>query len=356
MELQPYKTFLLDDNTTQESGYIQVFTINDTTRFTFCNKAGHSNRILIYDIDKGTVMDSIPLYREGPDGIGPNIEGYCIHTMDSVYLYDYWQYRLIRINRKGKILERINMGTQFLVPSNNCIIPPAPFPGSDAPVRLVNGNIILSGMNGNMDACEHPTCMSAALYNLKDSTLRFINPYPEIYGNHKKLSESWGAFSYRKVCYDVNNRNEKVTSFPADDHITVYDMFSGESRRFFAGYSAKDRIYPMKNMGDIKSEHTQYLEQTQYSGIFYDKYRDLYYRLVVHPQYEYDLNDRDNTWSKRLSVIILDSRFDKVGEYDIKERSDRYSNTFVSEKGLHIRVLSDNDDYMKFITLTPVKL
>jgi hypothetical protein len=40
----------------------------------------------------------------------------------------------------------------------------------------------------------------------------------------------------------------------------------------------------------------------------------------------------------------------------MKEKTGMSRNVFVSEEGLHIQILSDNDDYMKFITLKPVKL
>jgi hypothetical protein len=353
MELQPRKRFLLDENTTQETNYIQKFTINDTVRFTMYNPARRN--ILVYDITAGTIVDSIPLYADGPNNIGTNIIGYCICTMDSVYLYDYWQYNLIQVNRRGEIVRRINLSEQLLQPSEDCIIPASPYPRTDAPVRMTkDGQIILQGMSGKTGECAQPVCMSTALYSLADGTVRFANPYPEVYGDHKKIIESWGVFSYREIFYDLNHRDEMIVSFPADDHIAVYDVSSGNTRRFFAGYSAEDRIIPLQGTSRA-ADLIHYMEQTQYVGVFFDPYRDLYYRLVVHPVYDYDMNDR-NTWKKKISVVILDSRFNKVGEYDLEESTDRSSRTFVSEEGLNIGVVSEDDDYLEFITLKPVKL
>ena len=145
-----------------------------------------------------------------------------------------------------------------------------------------------------------------------------------------------------------------IVSFPADDHIYIYDISSGNTKTFFAGHSSKDRISPL-TVKTAYGDLLHYLEQTQYVGVFFDKYRNLYYRLVVHPLYEYDVNNR-NTWSKKISVIILDSHFKKVGEYDLEEYTSQCSKTFVSEEGLHINVESEDDDYLKFISLKPVKL
>jgi hypothetical protein len=159
-------------------------------------------------------------------------------------------------------------------------------------------------------------------------------------------------FSYRAVSYDLNNKGEMVLSYPADDHISVYDIDSNTTQRYFAGYSKKDVINQMDNSTD---ELLQYLECTGYGNIHFDPYRNLYYRFVRHPFYDYDINDPE-THVKNMSIVILDSKFNKVGEYDLKEKTMLSRGAFVSEEGLHIQTLSDDDDFMKFITLKPIKL
>jgi hypothetical protein len=352
MELLPYKTFSLDENTTQTTNYVQILDIDDTTRFTMFNPAKYN--ILIYDIASGNVIYEIPLSKEGPDNVGTNIQGYYLSTLDSIYLYDYWQNTFILVDYNGKIINKYNISDKLLQPTEDCVIPPFPYPRCDAPIRMVNDNIILQGMNGRKQECKNPICMTTALYNIKTGSIIFANPYPKIYGDHAEISSSWGAFSYREVFYDINNQNEMIVSFPADDHIYVYDISSGNTKKFFSGYSIKDRISPLykkTKYGDLM----HYLEQTQYVGVFFDKYKNLYYRLVVHPLYNYDVNNK-STWSKKISVIILDSHFNKVGEYDVLEYTNLCSNTFVSEEGLHINVESEDDDYLKFISLKPVNL
>ena len=351
MELLPYKTFLLDYNTTQSTNYIQALNIHDTTRFTMFNPAKYN--ILIYDMTSGNMIYDIQLYKDGPNNVGTNIMGYYMTTIDSIYLYDYWQNTLILVDRKGKIINKINLTDKLFQPTEDCVIPPSPFPRTDAPIRKVKDNIILNGMNGRTGECKNPTCMVTVLYNLKDSSILFANPYPEIYGNHSEITSSWGVFSYREVFYDINDQDEMIVSFPADDHVYIYDISSGITKKFFSGHSSKDHIFPIRK-NTAYGAIVQFLEQTQYVGVFFDKYRNLYYRLIVHPLNDYDVNNR-RTWSKKISVIILNSHFIKVGEYDLEEKTNLCSNTFVSEEGLHINVESEDDDYLKFISLKPVK-
>jgi hypothetical protein len=155
------------------------------------------------------------------------------------------------------------------------------------------------------------------------------------------------------VSYDLNNKGEMVLSYPADDRISVYNIDSNTTSHYFAGYSKKDVISQMND--NSITNLLQYLECTQYGNIHFDSYRNLYYRFVRHPFYDYDINDPE-THVKNLSIVILDSVFNKVGEYDLKEKTRISRGAFVTKEGLHIQTLSDDDDFMKFIVLKPVKL
>ena len=74
-----------------------------------------------------------------------------------------------------------------------------------------------------------------------------------------------------------------------------------------------------------------------YSGIKYDRYRKLYYRLAVHP---IDLvnvqNQRNHLKDKQLSVIVLDENFKIVGETLLPTKRHLYTTWFVGEAGLYI--------------------
>lgn len=141
-----------------------------------------------------------------------------------------------------------------------------------------------------------------------------------------------------------------IVSFPASDDISVYNIKDDSYQIFFAGYSSETDITSL-SLGSSQTDlHRQYLEQYQYAGILYDKYHDLYYRLVMLPTFDYDLRI-PNTQYKELAIIILNSSFKKVGEYKLGKAGYKYRNVFVTKAGLYINVPSDDDDYLKFITL-----
>jgi hypothetical protein len=354
MQVMPYKTFAMDDNTSQTSAYFQLFTIDDTLRFTMYSNTAVRKNILIFDLSTGKVVDSVRLHKEGPNAIYNNVVAYYIRNMDSIYMYDYWQHTFILVNRKGEIVNRINLSEKFLAENSPEVTPSSPYPCMDMPIHRINNTFILQGMTQKVtDMKKVPTV--TALCNLSDTavSVRFVNSYPDIYGNIKNLFKHWGVFSYLMVSYDLNNKGEMVLSYHADDHISVYDIDSNTTRRYFAGYSKKDVISQMND--DRISDLLQTMECTQYANIHFDTYLNLYYRFVYHPFYDYDINDRD-TQVQNLSIVILDSEFNKVGEYDLKEKTILGRGAFVTKEGLHIQTLSDDDDFMKFIVLKPIKL
>ena len=69
----------------------------------------------------------------------------------------------------------------------------------------------------------------------------------------------------------------------------------------------------------------------------------MYYRLFCLP-----LKEGNDKWQP-VGLIVLDGDFNYVGEGLFPDDVNlRYSNSFVSKKGLNIQVMTDNDDLMTF--------
>ena len=95
---------------------------------------------------------------------------------------------------------------------------------------------------------------------------------------------------------------------------------------------------------DPEEEIEYFRENTTYANVLYDKYRELYYRIVEKstPMPGVNLSNK----AKKLSVMILSRDFDTLGETDLAESFDagfRYS-AFVSEEGLNIQLLTSEDE------------
>jgi hypothetical protein len=154
MQAMPYKTFDMDENTSQIAEYFQLFTIDDTLRFTMYSNTKVRKNILIFDISTGRVVDSVRLYQEGPHAIHNNIKAYYIQNMDSIYLYDYWQHTFILVNRKGEIVNRINLSEKFLPENNSETVSSSPFPNTSMPIHRINNIFILQGMTQEVNSTK----------------------------------------------------------------------------------------------------------------------------------------------------------------------------------------------------------
>ena len=75
-----------------------------------------------------------------------------------------------------------------------------------------------------------------------------------------------------------------------------------------------------------------------YGGVFYDKYRELYYRIATGGIEEINATflSREIYDSKPISVIILNNKFEKIGETLLPSKTHDPLGVFVGPEGLYI--------------------
>ncbi len=80
-----------------------------------------------------------------------------------------------------------------------------------------------------------------------------------------------------------------------------------------------------------------------YGKIFYDSYKELYYRVVEKPKPEIVVDVPQRT--KPFGIIVLNKNFEKIMEVDFEYGKYVLSNMFVSSKGLNVlnyeKILTD---------------
>lgn len=344
MEMVGEKSFLLDSMTAQTVNYIQL--IGDTSLAIFNSPM---NNICLFDWVTGKEKFKICLHKEGPNAVR-GIRGFHFLSEDSIWLYNEWEKDLYLVDAEGNIKEKRCLGN-LLYPSAKQSYSVSPFPQTNVPFEKVGDVLILQGMNDVITDEVLPAV--TVLYNWTDNKLKVKNPYPSVYKNKNKINEEWNTFAYRETPYTLNDKKEIVSAFPASDSIVIYNIRTDNYTSFFAGYSEETNIKPHDPKSKTDSQRN-YLEQYQYTSILYDAHQGLYYRLVVLPKMDYDLNNTA-TQQKDLAVIILNKKFEKVGEYILEHGRYLYINSFVTPDGLCINVFSEDDDYLKFKILRAVK-
>ncbi|MCL2098223.1 MAG: DUF4221 domain-containing protein [Bacteroidales bacterium] len=343
LTLKKIKEFPLDDKTSYMVESLQ-FTDHDTIQYlSFLNE--HNNAVYFYDHESRLYLKHIPYHREGPDGVG-GIDGYYYINNDSIYLYSYGTQLLYLTNAEGSVLSK-NKIEQY---DNPDIIYPAAKIMNNAPLRKVNRNIIMTGfIAGEPERETTENRPVGIIYNSDTDSVKYVINYPEQYAKY-----NWGGgFTYRQVSYDINGQSMAV-SFYAHHYIVEYSLLTGEIKQHYAGSRLIDEIkplpypkYPTLPRIDVEVGANWYMSSPSYEGVFYDKYKNRYYRIARLPtEIEYELGDRNR---KPTVVIVLDADFNYLGEATLPK--DVVFNpfcSFVSSDGFNIQVITDNEDLLTF--------
>jgi hypothetical protein len=335
------KEFDLDDETSYLTEYMQLIDTDTATYFSFHNK--YSNSIYLYDYDSSRFQRKIQYQKEGNNGVG-DIQGYVYVNEDSIFVYSYWGYTLYLTNSKAAVLSKKRFDD---VLERRDIIYPAPYIQTSTPLKKLGHNIICEGfVSGETDLENTLSRLVGIIYNLEDQTANYVINYPEQYAKY-----NWaGGLTYRNPYFDVDNQSI-IVSFSADHYLLEYSLSTGEQKKHYAGSSSIKEIksypFPKDEPKNLDREFEWYMYNPSYQGVFYDKYKNLYYRIARLPVKEYNKGDNGN--KKPIIIIVLDSELNYLGEVSLPEdKKFEVLNCFVSKDGFNIQVLTDNEDKMTF--------
>lgn len=284
-----------------------------------------NGRILMYNYEKKALINTVNIQCSSPSS-------YTIISKDSIIVIDYNERNLMICDIAGKVLDSYS-----LLPN----IKYAPLPiNKISPIILRRGLVTFWGnMAGEYSDEDVTNRRIMGTLDLQSRDVNYYMPYSDIY------KENWGGGLYRWVYSDYNEVLDLyVISFPADHNIYT---LSGDKRtlnKYCAGsclidatsYLNQSKSIPLDS--DLKIKH--FVENHSYSRILYDKYRNVYYRIAeIKSTYK-----GVPGWQKEISVIILNEKFQIIGETFIggSNLNSRYA-IFVNEKGLHIPQKSSED-------------
>jgi hypothetical protein len=332
------KEFPLDSISIAGVEYMQLVKIDDEEKLTFLNT--YSNAIYFYDVNK-SVLEKIVAFEKNI----PKIQGYNYINDDSIFVYSYGRSTLYIVDNTSKILYETAMYHQ--PSSTEGSILPAPYLQTATPLTLYENKILSIGFVAGESDMELTTDRPVvAMLDIATQTLHHDINYPIQYQKY-----NWdGGLTYRLPYYVLVN-GVMVISFSAHHNLITYDILTGQQKEYYAGSHFIPQIhsYPASKLNRHRSIDgwQWYMETPSYEGIFYDRYRDIYYRIARLPVIEYDADTKYN--NKPVVVIILDSNLNYIGEQalptDIVFNS---MNSFVSEDGFHIQVLTEDEDNMLF--------
>lgn len=173
--------------------------------------------------------------------------------------------------------------------------------------------------------------------------------------NHKDLG-TVGAFGADySCCYDENSF---IYSFIADEDLYVTSSAHKEIVKKKAKSKYVDNVTVFRSKEDnFQKMMKAQCEHASYGKLLYDKYRDVYYRVVYPPfeinDYSGDYLDLYRSGRKSFSIMILDKQLNVVGETSFPPYTYNPNLAFVLEDGLyisssHIKNPEYSDDILHF--------
>ncbi|UAM98042.1 DUF4221 domain-containing protein [Polaribacter litorisediminis] len=325
------KVFILDESSSFNIKSSSFFSnLSNKENFSFLNI--NNNSLVIYE-------DSIPkiikLEVEGANGVG-NLNTFTSHKIlpdNTVALVQSQMGKVFLLSKKGKVLNKFEL---FNINDRKSFYS-FPYNSINNPIIYLDNRLYftesLVKYFGNYK--DVPLVRELSII---DGKTKNIFSLPKVYEEN-----FWGAlFKYNLSISKTTNDQQFLISLPISTNLYKID-FKGNilkeiecKSKFIDNIEPmnNDKLYGNKNIADWKKINSYSLTSSDYNSIIFDKFNKLYYRVVyLRPDLDkYISGDR----KPDFSIIVLDEKFNVLGEQ--KFDSNTFSNNFilVSKEGLAI--------------------
>lgn len=187
-------------------------------------------------------------------------------------------------------------------------------------------------------------------YDLKKNKLNLLSNthYPNSYRDH-----CWYSVDL-EASFCKNNKDEIVYSYPINDSLFIYSLKQQKIVNKVNGKSKNKRKETTPadcdKVWDYQAYHKHVYNNLLYKYIIYDKYKNVYYRIVSLPKKDYKLNKRFNSLNIPFSIQVFDDKFQQLCESEILNESPQFVkfDYFVNKEGLWISTNNpDNPNYQE---------
>ncbi|GFI00875.1 hypothetical protein IMSAGC004_03286 [Bacteroidaceae bacterium] len=311
---------------------------NDRTRGT--------PRFLIFDVEKQEEFKRVPLYKEGPNGI-PEIAGGCFLDMNRFIVTTHSPFFYL-VDDQGTVLRKYRLwdpdadGEDRLF-VNSCI---STFYSYYASPGILRDSLLYFkqdqvGYPRKPDDWKNLSLFVSVDMNtgeMKRTDFKFPSIFKEEEQKHSTLYES--------ECSYAHTGREVAVSFHECDSIFVSSDF-----HHVHAYSAKSRYFPaiLPKAGNINQDLVSWLQEEylkyQYHHLLYDKYRDVFYRFALQP-YRFPKNKPPVgtiPYGQEFSIVILNNKYEIIGETRFPGNTYVYRMCFVGKKGLYLSLNNEEN-------------
>ncbi|RYY38060.1 MAG: DUF4221 domain-containing protein [Sphingobacteriaceae bacterium] len=341
------KKFVLDSSTSPKGIYIQVY--NDKTgtqNFTFLNKYNKTIYFYNYQTQKFIKKIEIDVSRfKSP----PSPLAYFIKSADSIYVFCK-SMELLRIDSNGHTLESTSLiGNQNFLKGNWVSQYPQYHEQSANPFMMTSTELLFPGQSIFSLADDQINSFRFLTHiNFQTSKVSFSHNYPrELYG----FGYDWNGQIYTEPHTEIMpDGNTVIFSFPVSHNLYIGNLKNEAYTTVFGGSNEAGKISSLKPGSHTDDEMISHIiKNYEYAAIRYDKYRKVFYRIMLKPAEASNNPGSHNFKDKPIAIIVFDENFKYLGETTIgKCLNFNILNTFVTQQGLNIQYQAADTDESAF--------
>lgn len=327
--------FSIDNLSLPYNNTIQYFEDSVKKYFTYLNSYNRSIYFFDYqDKKKDFVWNKVPY-----DHL---FDSYFITNKDSIFLFNTKNKVLYLYNLAGTFKAKFNLAHEMTTDST---ILPFPYINTSLPLVVNDSNLYITGYHVGEFEGENKKRKTVHKYDIQNEQLSLMINYPDLYNKF-----NWGITYYYMTSSTYNPRNHSlIVNFPLSHDLYIYNLVNEKGVYKFSASNYIESIEPFSNdksdFIDPGARLKYYLENASYVSVYYDIYKNVYYRIAALPMHGEDIRDRDHWQKRQYKLIVMDDNFDYKGEIDLEGILPE--NVFITDTGLHIQVFS-NDSEMKF--------
>ncbi|MBQ4056379.1 MAG: DUF4221 family protein [Bacteroidaceae bacterium] len=353
--IDEYLEYKIDDDTRVPLYSLYTFAERGVEYLTFSDPS--SRTILIYDLHSCQQVKKIPFDREGPNGIGPVLFGFYVKDFDHIYIPSVNESFIYLTDTTGVLRNKID----FSCTEDGLKTKSAHYTNLNYGQLTFMGESlyipqVLNTSLGERMVEESP--IGVLVDTIIGKTTRFPMNYPYVIPYNQRHEAIHGTMESTQI-YDGKNL---IVAFNKDEKLYKVDK-QGKVETF----PAKSRYLPRLKFPKFPEDFSQTLKKTcetaEYRNVFYDKYRNVYYRFV---SLEAELASNEN-YHKILhagkvdfSIMILDENFNILGETRFPAFTYVPHICFINKDGLylstsHFKREDYSDDVLRFQRIELVK-
>lgn len=328
-------SFPLDDDMAPSTKQIQV--LEDDGRVALAVLNSYDSSIHVFDYDSKKEIEEIKCNKLLS---GDRLNGFTF-SGNSIYLYSYSAGILRKMNRDTGSME-----SMITIPDKKekNLFLPAPYICTNSPIAVVEKKVILPGFLVTENRAENSQNRPIlTICDMETGSVQYRVSYPKLY-----LKGNWGGGFYYRAPYTTMGHDGKLLiSLGAADDLVRYDPVSDTTDEVPAKSVVIKSIKPyspIKGLPPSADAESKWAKaNASYQNIIYDREMERYYRFYRLPV------SPDSHGRKPTCIIVFDKNMKKLGEVMIKKDYNLDAScVFVHNGGLHIRLVTDDEEELSF--------